>query len=118
MSGGGDTVRPHRPNRTTVGKFGCVAGREKVDQGRNGWQSHPGGIMDEPQHPTRGGPMGAFGSIRLYCPESQLERISERPARPAIRSLSPDQLATVLGVFRRERERKYGASNRMDHDRA
>lgn len=100
------------------GKFRRLTGCKKVDQGRNCWQSHPGGIMDKPQHSPRERPMGASCSIRLYCPERQLVCISERPAGPALRSIPPDQLATVVGVFRRERDRKHGASDRMDHGRS
>src|SRR5580698_3222447 len=118
MPGSGEAIWPRRSNWIAVGEFGRVTGRENVDKEWSGGQGNAGGIVDEPQHSSRTRAMGASRSLRLHRAERQLERLSERTSGPAVRSVPLDQLATVLGVFWRERHGKYGASDRMDHERA
>ncbi len=62
---------------------GSLIDAKQMDQRRMGRQSHAGRILDEPQHSTRQGPVGAPGSFGLHCAERELEAfLNGRPDRP------------------------------------
>ena len=65
---------------------GALADAKQMDQRRVDRQGHARRIVDEPQHASRQGPMGAARALGLHRAERQLERFSQWPSRPSVRS--------------------------------
>src|SRR6202030_1178157 len=103
VPGGGKEIRARYPNRTAMGKYRRLHGRAKMGEGRPGGEGHASEFVDESQYAAWERSMGASCPVRLHRAERELERVPERAARQAVRSVSPDQLALVLGVCGWER---------------